>query len=220
MNATNKPTRCCFAVLLFAVVSAASRADEPCRPILPEQRCLDIRRPGELCQVPVPVTPRPATVTDPQFDYPESYLTLNDTINITLTNSAVVRVLGGVTASTSGRTIYDAAITNTTIDGQRAAFDPNLRLNNVWNQTENAAAVFDPLDPTNAIIEGVQNEGYGLDNSTALPCTVGTGSKESHHPAIPSAAVRATLKIGRWASIFRCRWVCEPNAPRCGNVNC
>ncbi|WP_158231024.1 TolC family protein [Rhodopirellula bahusiensis] len=147
----------------IAGVPRPALADEPCRPILPEQRCLDIRRPEQLCQVPVPVTPRPATVTDPQFEFPQSYLTLNDAINITLANSEVVRVLGGVTASTSGRTIYDAAITNTTIDGQRAIFDPNLRLNNVWNQTENPNAIFDPLDPTNAIIGGVQNEGYGLD---------------------------------------------------------
>jgi len=138
-------------------------ADEPYQLILPEQRYLDIRQPGQLPQVPVPVTPRPATVTDAQFDLPETFLTLNDAINITLANSEVVRVLGGVTASTSGRTIYDAAITNTTIDQQRARFDPNFRLNNVWNQTENPNAIFDPLDPTNAIIGGVQNEGYGLD---------------------------------------------------------
>ncbi|MGB7328946.1 MAG: TolC family protein [Rubripirellula sp.] len=157
-----------FLVFAIAAGSTASllpgtSADEPRRPILPEQRCLDIRSPGQLCQVPVPVTPRPATVSDNQFDFPTSYLTLNEAINVTLANSEVVRVLGGVTASTSGRTIYDAAITNTTIDSQRATFDPNLRLNNVWNQTENPNAVFDPLDPTNAIIGGNQNEGYGLD---------------------------------------------------------
>ncbi|MCO8120989.1 TolC family protein [Stieleria sp. TO1_6] len=102
-------------------------------------------------------------MTDPQFDFPENYLTLNDAINITLANSEVVRVLGGVTATTSGRTIYDASIINTTIDQQRATFDPNLRLNNVWNQNETPAAVFDPFTPSNAIIGGVQNEGYGLD---------------------------------------------------------
>ena len=153
----------CFALVLIASVSGVSVADEPCQPILPEQRCLSVRRPGQLCQYPVPLTPRPATVNDPQFDAPARYLTLNDAINITLANSDVVRVLGGVTASTSGRTIYDAAITNTTIDQQRAAFDPNLRVNNTWNQIETPTGVFDPLDQTNAIITGTQNEGYGLD---------------------------------------------------------
>ncbi len=145
------------------LVPTMSLAEEPCRPILAEQRCLDIRRPGELFQVPVPVTSRPATVNDPRFDAPARYLTLNDAINITLANSEVVRVLGGITASTSGRTIYDAAITNTTIDQQRAVFDPNLRLNNAWNQNGTPSSFFDPLDPTNAIIRGNQNEGYGLD---------------------------------------------------------
>jgi outer membrane protein TolC len=138
-------------------------ADEPFQPILPEQRHLDIRRPSELAQVPVPATPRPATVNDPQFALPPRLLTLNDAINITLSNSKVVRILGGVTATTSGRTVYDSAITNTSIDAQRAVFDPNLRLNNTWNQIANPGATFDPLDPTNAIISGVQNDGYGLD---------------------------------------------------------
>lgn len=179
MDARTKPSRDCV-VIVMTVISTSlwalaplvlasvvfapfALADEPYQPILPEQRCLDIRRPGELCQVPVRLTPRPATVNDPQFDAPVRYLTLNEAINITLENSEVVRVLGGVTASTSGRTIYDAAITNTTIDQQRAAFDPNLRVNNTWNQIETPGSAFDPLDPTNAIITGTQNEGYGLD---------------------------------------------------------
>jgi len=153
--------RCLLALL--AALPVPSIADEPCQPILPEQRCLSIRRPRQLRQVPVPLTPRPATVNDPQLDAPLRYLTLNEAINIMLANSEVVRVLGGITASTSGRTIYDAAITNTTVDQQRARFDPNLRANNTWNQTETPAGIFDPLDPTNAIITGSQNEGYGFD---------------------------------------------------------
>ncbi len=150
-----------FAVIVSAALTA--HAAEPFQPILPEQRRLGIRMPGQLHQVPVPLTPRPATINDPQFDAPAQLLTLNDAINITLANSEVVRVLTGVTASTSGRTIYDAAIVNTTIDQQRGVFDPNVRLNNFWNQIQDPTAVFDPLDPTNAIIRGVQNEGYGVD---------------------------------------------------------
>lgn len=154
-----------FRILLamLMVCAATTLADEPFQSILPEQRCLDIRNPGELCQVPVPVTPRPATVNDNQFEAPPRLLTLNDAINITLANSKVIRVLGGVTATTSGRTVYDTAISNTTIDAQRAAFDPTFRLNNAWNQLENPSASFDPFNPSNAIIVGLQNEGYGLD---------------------------------------------------------
>src|SRR6056297_771425 len=156
---------CLLGAWLGVLLTDAStgRAEEPFQPILPEQRHIATRSPGQLYQVPVPVTPRPATINDPQFDAPTQLLTLNEAINVTLVNSEVVRVLGGVTASTSGRTIYDAAISNTAIDQQRGLFDPNLRLNNVWNQIENPTAAFDPLDPTNAIIRGVQNEGYGLD---------------------------------------------------------
>ncbi|MEX1027756.1 MAG: TolC family protein [Candidatus Paceibacterota bacterium] len=164
MGATTSPRRGVLPFFAFALIAALTAyADEPSQPILPEQRGLDIRNPAQLNQVPVPATPRPATVNDLQFDAPTRLLTLNRAINITLANSEVVRVLGGVTASTSGRTIYDAAITNTAIDQQRGVFDPSVRLNNVWNQIENPAATFDPLDPTNAIISGVQNEGYGLD---------------------------------------------------------
>ncbi len=137
--------------------------DEPRQLILPGQRCLEIRQPGELCQVQVPSTPRPATVADPQADAPTRYMTLDEALNIALANSKVVRVLGGVTASTSGRTIYDAVITNTTIDQQRATFDPQLSVNNAWNQTETPGARFDPLDPARTVIDGSKNEGYALD---------------------------------------------------------
>ncbi|MCC7335048.1 MAG: TolC family protein [Pirellulaceae bacterium] len=165
MDITTGIRRISSPLLAFVMIAAtfARAHDELFQPILPEQRHLDIRKPSELGQVPVPVTPRPATVNDPQFALPTQLLTLNDAINIALTNSQVVRVLAGVTATSSGRSIYDSAITNTSIDAQRAAFDPNLRLNNAWNQIENPSVNFDPFDPTNAIISGLRNEGYGLD---------------------------------------------------------
>lgn len=164
MNLTLRTDRLLRTLLAMLLVCAATaQADEPFQSILPEQRCLDIRNPRELCQVPVPATPRPATVNDNQFQSPPRLLTLNDAINITLANSKVIRVLGGVTATTSGRTVYDTAISNTTIDTQRAAFDPTFRLNNAWNQLENPSASFDPFNPSNAIITGLQNEGFGLD---------------------------------------------------------
>ncbi|MEL6110912.1 MAG: hypothetical protein AAFU85_33310, partial [Planctomycetota bacterium] len=151
--------------VLFGVVAALGSAAEgqTSRLILPEQRCLSLREPGQISQADGPVAPRPATVSDPRFDLPVRRLALSDAINIALQNSEVVRVLGGVTASTSGRTIYDTAITNTTIDQQRATFDPNLTLNNTWTQNENPGAIADPSDPSQSLIVGSQNEGYGLD---------------------------------------------------------
>ena len=152
-------------------------AGEPWRPFQSEQQCLSIRAPGHLNQVAAPTTPPPATVSDPQLDIPSKYVSLDDAIRTTLANSEVVRVLGGVTASSSGRSIYDTAITNTTIDQQRAQFDPNLRLNNTWNQTETPSSAFDPLNPLNAVIGGNQNEGYALDfGLTQRNLTGGTAS--------------------------------------------
>ena len=153
----------CSLIVCNGMGSPSAGADEPCYPILPEQRALQLRSPGQLLQVAVPQTPRPPTVADPQFDAQPRNLTLNEAINITLANSEVVRVLSGVTASTSGRTIYDVAITNTTIDQQKGVFDPTLRFNNVWNQVENPIGISDPLNPGNTLIGGTQNEAFGLD---------------------------------------------------------
>ena len=51
-------------------------------------------------------------------------------------------VLAGVTAVSSGQTIYDPAIANTVIDQEQARFDPNLDFNNRWNRVET------PADPS------------------------------------------------------------------------
>ncbi len=150
-------------VVCAVMASHCVLAEEPFYPILPEQRSLQLRSPSQLLQVAVPQTPRPPTVADPQFDAKPRNLTLNEAINITLANSEVVRVLSGVTASTSGRTIYDVAITNTTIDQQKGVFDPTLRLNNFWNQVENPIGIPDPLNSGNTLIGGTQNEAFGFD---------------------------------------------------------
>jgi len=153
----------CLLTLIVSVPLGRVIADEPLRMILPEQRSLSLRRPAELEQVAVPVVPPPATVSDPQFDLPPRFLSLDEAIDIALGNSEVVRVLTGVTASTSGRSVYDTAITNTSIDQQRATFDPQLRVNNSWNSNKSPTAVFDPLDPSQAIIGGIRTENHLLD---------------------------------------------------------
>src|SRR6185436_3313259 len=78
-------------------------------------------------------------------------------------NDRVVRVLAGNTAITSGSTIYDAALTNTSIDTVNARFDPTVTVNQSFNRSENPAAVPDPLDPANrSLITGTANQNYGL----------------------------------------------------------
>lgn len=90
-------------------------------------------------------------------------MSLNEAINITLANSDVVRVLGGVRAVNSGSTIYDAAITNTTIDEEKAAFDPTITANSNWRQNETPAAQIDPTSPVGVSIGGLQDERYDFD---------------------------------------------------------
>jgi outer membrane protein TolC len=89
--------------------------------------------------------PPPRTVTRPQPDTPDWYLTLDDAIRIALENTQAVRILTGTTAVNSGQTIYDAAIANTTIDQALARFDPNVQLNNTWSRTNTPFASLESL---------------------------------------------------------------------------
>ncbi len=164
MHRLIRPTRTILALLAWLMVCpwVAAQTD-PWSFILPEQRCLDIRHPSELCRAPIPVVPRPPTISDPQFDAPPRYLSLHEAINTGLANLEVVRVLAGVTAVSSGRTVYDVAITNTRIDQQRAAFDPTLQLNNNWNRLENPNAFFDFANPGQSQIIGNSSSNHNFD---------------------------------------------------------
>lgn len=132
-------------------------------PFMPEQRSLKVRDPSELTKYPVPSIPEPPTVQKPQGDLPTEYMSLDEAIRVSLANSTVVRVLTGVAATTSGRTIYDAAITNTQIDREQARFDPTVRVNNGFSQIEQPQASFGPGGPPNVVIDGSKNEAYNLD---------------------------------------------------------
>ena len=66
----------------------------------------------------------------------------------------VIRVLNGVSASSTGRTIYDVAISNASIDEQLSVFDPTLNLQSTMNKSDNPAAIFDPLVPGGSILTG------------------------------------------------------------------
>ena len=63
-------------------------------------------------------------------------MTLDEAIRIALQNAEVVRVLSGVAASSSGRTIYDPAITGVGIEEAKAPFDPNFQLQNNFIRSE------------------------------------------------------------------------------------
>lgn len=89
-------------------------------------------------------------------------MSLDEAIHIALQQTRVVRVLQGTTATTSGRTIYDAAVNNTLIDQEQSKFDPSLRVTNSLNRSELPQAVVDPGDPNNRLITGGSTNAYNL----------------------------------------------------------
>ena len=131
--------------------------------LLPEQPTIAIRDPSELIPASIPRVPRPPSVSNPQRDLPLRHLSLNEAISTGLANSEVVRVLAGVSAASSGRTIYDVAISNTRIDQEQAAFDPTAAVANNWLRSEQPLAAFDPLIPGGAFITGTRSDSHLLD---------------------------------------------------------
>ncbi|MFO0809521.1 MAG: TolC family protein [Gemmataceae bacterium] len=127
-----------------------------------EQRCLDVRQPEQLPHAPVPPTKPPETVTNRFKDDRPKELSLDDVIRISLANSKVVRLLAGVTAVSSGQTIYDPAIANTAIDEAKAAFDPIVSARNTLSRSENPSAIIDPANPAGVTIEGPRIDNYDL----------------------------------------------------------
>ena len=127
-----------------------------------EDHTLDIRDPSELSQVRTPSRPPPPTVATLPQEVPQQYLSLDEAIRIALRNSEVVRVLGGVGAVSSGRTIYDAAIAATDIAREQATFDPTVDVNNSFNRFESPVAIQDPGDPTRTLILGSRTDDYDM----------------------------------------------------------
>lgn len=154
----------CYFVGLLAILGlrSLSFSDEPWSCILPEQRAICIRTPGQLCSARIPASVPPATVANPQWQAEPMQLALSDVLSISLQNLDVVRVLTGVNATTTGRTIFDPAIANTSIDAARGAFDPTLFANNNWLDSRTPTAIPDTIDPTQSRIVGNRSDRYGL----------------------------------------------------------
>ena len=164
-------------VIQTAVVEHSAGAQVPLRIFRPERREIQVRDPARLPKARIPDVPPPATVADRQKVANPIALSLDDALQTSLRNSIVIRVLGGVTATSSGRTIYDPAIANTDVDEARARFDPTLDVQNNWSQTETPEGGFDPLDPTRAVIDGVKTEQFS--NKVALSKRSSTGATTS-----------------------------------------
>lgn len=98
------------------------------------------------------VGPAPVTVATKDPTTEERYLPLDEAIAISLQHSEVIRVLAGVTATSTGRTIYDTAIATTPIDQAVARFDPVFSANSSFRRNEGPFSVPDPGDPLGALI--------------------------------------------------------------------
>jgi outer membrane protein TolC len=165
------PTACLGLVLLGGCASV----------ILPEERTLNVRDPGQIPAAPPVDLPPPETVTErtPAAVQPKA-LSLDEAIHIALANSKVVRVLAGVTATSSGQTIYDPAISVTDIDDARSVFDPTFFVNNKWNRTEQPRGILAPSSPTGAIITGTRVDDYDLGLGLSQRNLLGGTAKFEH----------------------------------------
>src|SRR5260370_442624 len=128
--------------------------------ILPEARTIDYRDPLELPAVPIPASAAPKTVSNLRPELTDWHLSLDEAIRIALERTRTVRVLAGTTATASGQTIYDAAITNTTIDQAQARFDPTLTQNNQWSRTNTPTATTNLADFTRSVITNNATDAY------------------------------------------------------------
>jgi len=155
------------AVLILAIVVgflyavAVSAREGPV--ILPEQRVIYYRDPAYLPHVNVEPSPTPRTVGNPKPETPTWPMSLDEAIRIALENARVIRVLTGLTATSSMQTIYDPAITNTTIDQEQARFDPIVRHNSSFNRTELPAVIENPVDQLRVLLNSERTDEYRAD---------------------------------------------------------
>jgi len=80
--------------------------------------------------------PAPVTVATNEATQTERLMTLDEAIRLSLQHSEAIRVLAGVSAVSSGQTIYDTAIAVTPIDQAKAVFDPVFSANSSFRHTE------------------------------------------------------------------------------------
>jgi outer membrane protein TolC len=129
--------------------------------VVHEQRSLAIREPDQIPTAPLPKIAAPPTVLAPTITGKTMEISLDDAIRIALANTKVVRVLAGTSATSSGRTIYDPAVVNTSVDVAKAAFDPVVTAKNFFTRGESPQAFF-AANPTGAAIAGTRIDNYEL----------------------------------------------------------
>ena len=218
--------RCCWVTICLVLLVALDATSQDGYPrIFPEQRTLQIRSPDSLPKYDIytesysqfaPETVLKSTrnriITGESETVQPRLLSLDEAIQIALEKSEVVRVLGGLAAANSGRTIYDAAISNTAIDVNQAAFDPAFFFNNTFSKTETPTAVQLPGGFGTSQIVGRRADGYNMDVGLTKASVYGTtGSlsmntvKNMFRPGIVALdpAVNSTLEVGLTQPLLR-----------------
>ena len=166
--------------------------------ILPEQRSIEYHDPAQLPPARIPDNVAAAHRLRPAArDAPSGSCRWTRPSRIALENARVIRVLAGTTATSSGQTIYDAAITNTTIDQAQARFDPTLTQNNTWSRTNTPFAVPRPARPDalrhQQYADGRLPEHLGLTKTNVLGgqwALTGPRTRRASPPPAPSRSTR------------------------------
>jgi outer membrane protein TolC len=169
----NRARRLVIAIAWLMLIVQTLRAEWPAILFMPEQRTIEVRDPAEMPPASVLHTPPPPTISDSATDLPSRPMSLDESIRTALSNAEIVRVLGGVTAVSSGSSIYDAAVTNTFVDDSQARFDPIVQVQNSWNRLENPQAVFTDPAMTMSGITGLRSDNYNVNTSVSKTNTFG-----------------------------------------------
>jgi len=151
-----------FVLSTAAAVNSVCAQEKIIRILPPDEKTIKVREPESIPHVRIPDTADPPTVSNPQWDTSVQTLGLDEAIRVTLANSQVIRVLSGVTAASSGATIYDTAIVDTSIDTAKARFDPTVSVQNTFTRTDTPSGQIDPLDPSQAFIPSIPVSGYDM----------------------------------------------------------
>lgn len=167
-----------MSLVLGCAVGCATWPSEVWRPImLPEARTIDYRDPESYPSAKIPVNKAPHTVASLPPMSSHWKLSLDDAIRVALENARVIRVLAGQTAVASGKTIYDAAITQTGIDQAQARFDPALTYKQDWTRPNAPFAVTDITDFRRSVIvsnpSDVVLSNFGLNKINRIGGTAG-----------------------------------------------
>lgn len=161
-------------VCLLALMCTPVRAQKAIVGVFPEACDISVRDPAKLPRASLPIGEEPPTVRPDSRRREPRLLSLDEAIRIALSNTTVVRVLAGVTAVNSGRTVFDPAIANAGIDRAQARFDPTLTTTQDWDRNENGAFVgLDPLDPRRPLFNGARNDQYDMTLGLTKPSSTG-----------------------------------------------